>query len=118
LILVFDGSDLLLTLNGEAFSCKVREIIREFLDTLIRIAPKHNMDLRELAKKLYEAFTSNEDFSDLGIRLSLLDDLVKTNIAYRRPEKIYGLQLKASPFRAGMVLIASRCLFLEGLYGL
>jgi hypothetical protein len=93
LILAFDGSDLLLTLNDEALSCKVREIIREFLDTLIGIAPKHNMDLRELAKKLYEAFTSNEDFSDLDIDLPLADDIVKTNIVYRRQEKIYELQL-------------------------
>jgi hypothetical protein len=36
-------------------------------------------------------------------------------------ERILGsesLQLKASPFRAGMVLLASRYLFLEGFYGL
>jgi hypothetical protein len=70
---------------------KVRENVREFRGALRDIASKHNKDLRELAKKLYEAFTSNEDFSDLDIDPSLADDIISMNIAYRCPEQIYGL---------------------------
>jgi hypothetical protein len=70
---------------------KVRENVREFRGALRDIASKHNKDLRELAKKLYEAFTSNEDFSDLDIDPPLADDIISMNIAYRCPEQIYGL---------------------------
>lgn len=70
---------------------KVRENIKEFQDMMRETALRHDLDLKTLAKKLYEAFTSGKDFSDLGIEPSLLDDLIKMNIVYRFPEKIYGL---------------------------
>jgi hypothetical protein len=68
---------------------EVREKIERFRTILKRVSRAEGIEPRDLAKRIYNAFRSKEYCWEHGLSYEVVEELVKSNIAYRYDEDIY-----------------------------